>query len=103
MPLTEVTQWDTRKGGYKLIEYLANGLVPVASKCNAAETALGSFATRLAVLVDDARPESWAKAISTARHLGGTKEWNEARVRYLSEITEARFARRLLEALDVSP
>jgi len=102
MPLAEVTKWDTRKGGYKLIEYLANGLVPVASRCNATETALGSFATRLAVLVDDERPESWANAIHSARRLGTTKEWNEARVAYLSEITHARFAQRLLEALDAS-
>jgi hypothetical protein len=102
MPLAERTEWDTRKGGYKLIEYLANGLVPVASKCNATETALGSFAMRLAVLVDDARPESWVNAIHAARRLGMTKEWNEARVDYLSEITGARFAHRLLEALDAS-
>jgi hypothetical protein len=100
MPLTEATRWDTRKGGYKLIEYLANGLVPVASRSEATATALRSFAPRLAVLVDDARPESWANAIRAARVLGRTKEWNDARVEYLSEITNARFAERLLEALD---
>ena len=92
MPLAR-DPWSDRKAGYKTLEYLAAGVVPVASDAPAAVTALGTAES--GILVQAGR--TWLDAVEEAylqRDL-----FIAAGLRRLEELSVERFVRGWLDVI----
>lgn len=78
MPL-ERSEWNDRKAGYKILEYLRSGVIPVVEDTEIVRTLLGANAERLCELVAGSGPDAWADAIARSLSRSRDTTWLAAR------------------------
>lgn len=88
-----VDDWSQRKAFYKVLEYLAAGLIPVVPAHPAVRTLLGEELERLAITAANDTPEAWATAISKAMDLPPDQGWMAARSRVFARWSAASLGR----------
>jgi glycosyltransferase involved in cell wall biosynthesis len=95
MPL-EQSDWNSRKAGYKILEYLRGGVIPVVQDSPIVRTLMGTDAERLCELVSGDSPDAWVDAV--ARSLCRTRDegWFDARESVFSAWSNSTFARLIL-------
>lgn len=96
MPL-EQTEWNKRKAGYKLLEYLRYDVIPVAEESPILRTLLGAEAENLCEIVEGSGPEAWALAVDRSLHRHPDKSWERARDTVFARWSSRRFARLIVE------
>lgn len=89
-------EWSSRKAFYKVLEYLAAGVVPVVPAHPAVATLLGEELDIVAVTADDATPSAWARAVAGAFDVSIDREWTAARDRVFARWSADRLGRLML-------
>lgn len=82
--------WSLRKAFYKVLEYLAAGVVPVVPDQPAVSFLLGDELGVVAVTAADDSPGAWAQAIVRANGICVDGEWLAARDRIFARWSPAR-------------
>jgi hypothetical protein len=85
-----VDEWSQRKAFYKVLEYLAAGVVPVVPDQPAVNLLLGDELDTLAVRVTGDCPAVWAEAIMRANDVQVDDRWLAARDRVFALWSPAR-------------
>lgn len=88
--------WNQRKAFYKVLEYLAAGVVPVVPPHPAVRTLLGGDLEIVAVTARNDTPEAWADAIGHALEVDISDEWITARNRIFSQWSPDRLGQVML-------
>ncbi|QWF21710.1 glycosyltransferase [Nocardioides sp. LMS-CY] len=85
-------RWSDRKAAYKVLEYLAAGLVPVATDCAPVRAALGPETEGLCFLVPpDSDAYAWRDIIEKANNFVPDDGWRAARERVASRLAPETF------------
>ena len=95
MPLSR-SAWNDRKAAYKVFEYLAHGVVPVASDVPALRTALGAETETLCVTVSDEDSSAWPEAMLRAMNIEIDNDWFAARGRVFERCHAGHLAAAIL-------
>lgn len=95
MPL-EANAWNKRKAAYKVLEYLAAGIIPVLVPSAAVETLLGKDAPILCQLIEGDEPRQWAGGILKASAMTRTDDWYAARSRVFERWSVQQFAKTII-------
>jgi hypothetical protein len=95
MPL-EQTEWNDRKAGYKILEYLKGGVIPVTVDSAILETLLGADAGTLCEVISTSHPDDWAAGIRRALDRECDDAWFAARERVFSTWSTKNFAALIL-------
>lgn len=90
-------EWSLRKAFYKVLEYLAAGVVPVVPSHPAINTLLGEELEVVAVMAGDDAPATWAVAIERAMDVVVDDSWIAARDRIFTRWSAHRLGRVMLE------
>lgn len=86
MPLSR-SEWNDRKAAYKVLEYLAAGVAPVASASPSLD-ALGGLRRFVQVVPDDG---DWPGVLRRSESVAAAVDWNAVEVA-LAEVSAERFA-----------
>lgn len=86
-------EWGSRKALFKVLEYLAAGVVPVVPAVAAARTLFGEEIDILATVVREDTPEAWATAIRQALSKEIDEHWISARDRVFERWSAERLGR----------
>lgn len=95
MPMTW-DEWTLRKAAYKILEYLAYGVIPLAEASDAITTLLGEERHLLGVFYDRSEHLDWPDLVAKAMRIDMSDEWREARSRVFERWSAARFAQEFL-------
>ncbi|WP_154096408.1 glycosyltransferase [Microbacterium testaceum] len=96
MPMTW-DAWSRRKAAYKILEYLANGVIPVAEDSPAIRTLLGEERHELGVFYAHAETVDWTEVFQRALHVDVDEAWKRTRRRVFDRWSEQRFAMLFVE------
>ncbi len=96
MPL-EATVWNKRKAGYKVLEYLRHGVIPVVEDSQIIRTLLGERTEQLCELVRGGSASAWAEAIERSLTRSPDGAWLEAREEVFATWDSGTFARLILD------
>lgn len=86
-------EWSLRKAFYKVLEYLAAGVIPVVPDYPAVRALLGDELETVAITVPDDSPASWASAIASALTVEVDDSWLAARDRIFARWSADRLSR----------
>lgn len=84
--------WESRKAAYKVFEYLAAGLIPIARRVPPIEFMLGDDLSRLLEVVADDSITGWLDATARALCRKRDEDWFAARDRVFARWDAADFA-----------
>jgi len=97
MPL-ERSEWNDRKAGYKILEYLRGGVIPVVEDSEIVRTLLGTASPHLCELVNGSSPAEWVRAIEQSLNRTRDDAWFEARDSVFALWNTDAFAKLILGA-----
>ncbi|MBT8159261.1 MULTISPECIES: glycosyltransferase [Arthrobacter] len=97
MPL-QVSAWNQRKAGYKILEYLSYGVVPVVQDSPIVRTLLGRRTSELCELVSGDTPQDWAAAIQRSLDRTTDQTWIEGRDAVFETWSSVGFSRLIISA-----
>ncbi|WP_141214574.1 hypothetical protein [Rhodococcus sp. 06-1474-1B] len=96
MPLTDDV-WNRRKAAFKVLVYLANGVIPVVPDVPAVRALLGDQLNELCVEVaNPSRPQSWVDAVGSAWSVPVGGAWVDARDRLFANLSVDNYLNVLL-------
>lgn len=90
--------WSRRKAFFKVLEYLAAGVVPVVPPQPAVELLLGDELRIVAVTTSDDTPPAWAAAIKRAADTPVDQEWLAARDRVFERWSTRKLGQTIVSA-----
>lgn len=96
MPLQD-TEWNRRKAGYKILEYLRGGVIPVVEEGPILRTLLGDEAETLCEVVVGSTAEHWAEGIERGLSRVCDEPWIAARDKVFARWSMGNFAKLILD------
>lgn len=100
MPL-ESSEWNKRKAGYKILEYLRGGVIPVVEEGPILRTLLGREAETLCQVIHGSGSEDWSVGIEKALAKDVDAKWISARDAVFARWSTETFANHVLGQEDL--
>lgn len=95
----QASTWNDRKAAYKVLEYLANDVVPVFFWNPAVEELLGEELSTLSVVLHADKNDTWVKGIEQARNKIINDTWRRSRDAAFERLNATRFSKFVLNGI----